>query len=160
MHRWFVLFHREKLGFSAKSCHKGSRSRICVWNNKNHESELSQGVTSWTSRFYVWNNSIFKIITENNTNEWDFENRGVRAFSTTTKTVIKIMIILTPHACLILRCCETELTEVRPQHGWGCHAPSLAGGMVQAGGISGLDSNSVTFSASVQMIQIPNNSTE
>ena len=75
-HRLFVLFHPGEVGFSVKSCHKGgrkSRSRVCVWNNKNHESELSQGVTSWTRRFYVWNNIILKIITENNTNEWDFE---------------------------------------------------------------------------------------
>jgi hypothetical protein len=36
----------------------------------------------------------------------------------------------------------------------------LAGGMVQAGGIGGLDSNPLTFSVSVQMIQIPKNRTE
>jgi hypothetical protein len=35
--------------------------------------------------------------------------RGVRAFSTTTKTVIKIMLILTPHAGFIL-----TLSNVRP----------------------------------------------
>ena len=35
--------------------------------------------------------------------------RGVRAFSTTTKTVIKIMLILTPHAGFVL-----TLSNVRP----------------------------------------------
>ena len=145
-HGLFVLFPPGEVGFSAKSCHKGGRNRICVWNSG--VSVLKLCHKGGRNRICVWNSSISKMITENTTNEWDFEtnfsdasasivdvflwqkqfeNRGVRAFSTTTKTVIKITIILTPHACLILRCCETE---VRPQHGWGLPCPSMAGAWV------------------------------
>ena len=47
--------------------------------------------------------------------------RGVRAFSTTTKTVIKIMLILTPHAGFVLTLSNVGLGPLGA-------APSSAGG--------------------------------
>jgi hypothetical protein len=58
--------------------------------------------------------------------------RGVRAFSTTTKTVIKIMLILTPHAGFILTLSKVRPSQQRvralrgrPQLGWGWTATVL-----------------------------------
>ena len=70
----------------------------------------SPGPASWTSRFSVPKNGKPKTITENSTNEWDFDNRGVRNYLQQQKWWLQVLFFLTPN--ISYECWKTQASSL------------------------------------------------